>query len=717
MDKITTTLRVFVGVISLIHSLPSLSMEALSESEMAAVNGQDGITVRLQNETGISADQINWTMDENATNGAGDSLQNSLRIGKPGIAGDGFSLTPIGPGGAPASHDLDITLDLDAYTNSEGRPGLGIDARWDRMRARIDSMSVSDDSRSFGTMALDSEGRFALFGDGGLFNANSDHASLLLNVGNVDASDPDPSNWVVDNPGQLYYRQGTPTDPESTEARLDNLGFLLNMRQGTLGIDSDGLLVSSAPGSRTDFNLTFDVVANANSSFQKDPASDLPMLFFGWRGGLENFDFRLKPGGTWLPDGTVTEGITTSLGFDLADDFQVVIGEAGDDRSFLEFTDPQSLPNTLSPGRKDVEFGALTLDAISPGQGVGGICFGGSNSLGPLSGCSAESFASLPAELIEIPPSDTGLALIARDWGLHTYSSKVSFRDDFDSSLDIENQGWALIYTLGDLASNVYLYPQLDGGIRMDAVAAIQTLGTSQQERWENGTHFMIGDTDMNVGIGLVGSDVLFATQDMGINLSLSDGGLRFHSEQGTRLQLRGMFGGGEIPDMSTPVNISYFDMNLEFDEFAFNVLPHLNGEYLNFGGFFSFANLNNDFSNDTGGAHGHDDGSYISLAEPGFDRLDVDFRLDNIRGDIGIPANVVGSGGKIDLISASSASDNVPKLRIESNMNIGTLATSPSGAPGDPLLFDVEFGGSHLGSMAIPSSKIYSSITLKPQQ
>lgn len=710
----TKVLHSLSGMLWLALAAPSIAMEALSEKEMAAVNGRDGITVTLESGTGISADQLSWTLDENATDGSGDPLQNSLRIGKAGVAGDGFSLTPIGPGGVAASHDLNISLDTDAYVNSQGRPGLGIDARWNRMRARIDSMSVSDDTRSFGTMALDTEGRFTFLGDGGLFNMNNDHASLALNVGAVDASDPDPSNWVINNPGQLYYRQ---EGPGGTEARLDKLGFLLDMHQGTVGIDSGGLLVQSAAGSRTDFNLTFDVVANANSSFQTDPDNDLPMLFFGWRGGLDNFRFRLKPGGAWLPDGTVTEGVTGSLGFNLADDFQVVIGEAGDDRSFLEFTDPQRLPNTLEPGRRDVEFGTLILDAVSPDQGVGGICYGGVNTAGVLSSCAPGSFVSLPAEIIEVPPSDTGLALIARDWGLHAYPSKVTFRDGLDSSLDREDQGWALIYTLGDIASNVYLYPQTGGGITMDAVAAIQTIGTSVEERWENGTHFMVGDTDKNLGIGLVGSDMLFATEDMDIGLSLSDGGLRFYSDQGTRLQLRGMLGGGDIPELETPVDISYVDVNLEFDEFAFNLLPDiLEQEHLVFGGFFSFANLDNNFSNETGGAHGRDNGSYISLSEPDFDKLDVDFRLAEINGDIEIPVTA-NQSGEIDLISASSASDNIPRLRILNRMNVGMAAETPGGSQGDPLRFDVRFGGDNLGSVVIPSAQVTSSFTLKPQQ
>lgn len=702
------------GVAGILLAAPAGAMDALSDRELAAVNGRDGLTLNLQSDSGITIDQLRWTLDRGVTDGSGSLLENSLRFGKAGVAGDDLTLTSIDPGGVVTSRDLEVNLDMDSYRNSQGRPGLSIDASWERTRARMQSLSVSDDARSYGTMALDTEGRFLVRGDGGLFDNGNGHASLMLNIGDVDASDPDPSNWVVNSPGQLYYRMG---GSGSTEARLDKLGFLLDMKQGTLGIDSSGLLVESAPGSRTDFNLTFDIVANANSTFQTSPANDLSMLFFGWRGGLEDFEFRLGSGGTWLSDGTRTQGLTTSLDFNLADDFQVVIGEAGDNRSYLEFTNPQSLPSTLTPGRKDVEFGALIFDAVSASQGVGGICYGGGNTVGPLSGCSAESFPSLPAQLIEIPPSDSGVALIARNWGLHAYPSEVSYRDGTDSSLDVTDEGWALIYTLGDINSNIYLYPQTGAGITADVAMAVQTIGATDQARWENGTHLMIGDTDKDMAVGLVGSDLLFAAEEMDIGLSLADGGLRFHTQQGARLQLRGMFAGGDIPDMQQPVNGSYIDINLEFDEFAFNILPDiLTEKWLAFGGYFSFSNLNNGFSNDTGGDHGHDDGSYISLAEPNFDKLSVDLRLAEISGDIEIPVTY-NQGGKINLLPAATASDNKPRLQIVNQMKVGTRATSPGGVQGDPFRIDrVEFGGKRLGSIVIPEAQIYTSLTLEQQ-
>lgn len=537
----------------------------------------------------------------------------------------------------------------------------------------------------------------------------------------------------------------------STEIQLDNLGFLFDMHQGTVGVDADGLVVRSALGSRTDLNLTFDIFANvantASTAFQLNEQS-IPMLLFGWRGGIEDFDLHLLPQGTWLPDdGTFTQGLTASLGLNLADNFQFVLGEAkyedtGDQKqSYLEFTQPISMPTTLGQTRKDVEFGYLTLDTVSAGhQSIGGICFGGGNTYGSTpSGCTTSTGGVLPTELLEIAPSDTGLAIINREWGLHAYSSRVVYRDGVSAANNID-EGWALIYTLGDISTNWYLYPQSgDGstlgspGFSMDVVTAIQTEGGADangrpdRSRWENGTHLMIGDTDFQtsyhdplnptadgLAIGLMGADLLFAANDMGVGLSLADG-LNLSSNE-VRLQLRGMFGGGDVPRMESPVYGSYIDINLELDDFLFKIFPSSNGDAINFGGFLSLAKLNDiPGSEITGSA----DGTYISFAEPNLNKLDVDVRLADIVGDIEIPTNAIlaGGGGKIDLLTATEEADGKPKLRIATNMNIGALASKPGGGAGDPLeIRRIEFGGKDLGSMIVPAGKIYTSLTLEQQ-
>ncbi|KGD65761.1 hypothetical protein Y5S_00985 [Alcanivorax nanhaiticus] len=754
-------LRFSVIATVLLCPLSVHALEPLSEQELSTVQGRDGVTIGLEvPQTGaITAEQIRWEVDNGQVDGNSDSLQNHIIIGGTDLDSSQFIIKPIDLDGTAASQALEFSLAIDAYTNDLGttdtaddRPGLGIDATWNRMRLQMDSLSVTDTTRSFGAVALDAGGRFAVFGDGGFANTSTDQARVIVNVGDINNASPDPNTWALGEPGRLFYRMGP---PGSAEVQLDNLGFLFDMHQGTVGVNNDGIVVSSAPGSRTDLNLTFDIYANVSGSAFQFNAQSIPMLLFGWRGGIDNFDLQLLPQGTWLPgSGAFTQGLTASLGFDLADNFQFVIGEARQEstgnqgQTYLEFTQPVSMPASLGQVRKDLEFGYLTLDTVSAShQSVGGLCFGGANSYGSSpSSCTSSTGGVLPTELLEIAPSDTGLAIINREWGLHAYSSKVVYRDGVSAANNVD-EGWALIYTLGDLSTNWYLYPQSGNGtsrnspgFTMDALVAIQTEGGADANgrpdrmRWENGTHLMIGDTDFEtpyhdplnptadgLAIGLMGADLLFATNDMGVGLSLGDG-LNLSSNE-TRIQLRGMFGGGDVPKMESPVYGSYIDLNLEMDDFFFKLFPSFSGDAINFGGFLSFTRLNDISGREIAG---HDDGTYISFAEPNLNKLDVDVRLADIRGDIEIPAEsiLVGGGGTINLLSATE--EGRPKLRIETNMNVGSLACKPgnrsgtscaAGGEGDPLMIgQLEFGGKDLGSMIIPAARIYTSVTLEQQ-
>lgn len=687
-----------------------LAMETLSDQEMGTVSGQDGVTLRYQGpdpdtnpageNDGIAVDQLRITLDK------GDATYENQ------VFSDNLKLVPIGPDGADPTEPLDIALAVDAYTHADtGNPGLALDLTWNRMRAQLNNLYMSDDTgASMGQLALDAPGRLLLLGDGGLFNTASNQARAMLNVGDMDFSDPSPSNWVINDPGQLYYRQSGAGSPE---LMLDNLGFLFNMREGVMGIDNSGILLESAPGTRTDFNLTFDLRYDGGgaSPFQRT-ADDQPVIFFGWRGGWLDTRAHLSTQGIWDSAGNHSAGITASGGFNFANDYQVVLGEAGGDRGYIEFAQPIS----LAGASKDFEIGSLTLDAVHANQGVGGICFGANtNSFGSdgSSGCTA-SISQKPAQFLDIPAKDNAMALALRDGRLNAYSSQVVYRDDNSTTID---ENWALIYTFGDVDGNIYLYPQTPqtgGGLVGDVLLAMQTFGgTDPQTRWKQGTHFMIGDTDKDLAIGLMGADLLFGASNMAIDLTGT--GLQLHTNEEARFQLRGMLGGGDIPAMDVPQQMLYADLNLESDNFLFNLEPAPSNEsYLGFSGFLSLTNLESDIANESGGAHGHDDGSYLSLAEPGFDRLDVDFRLAQVVGDLEV------LDGKIDLRTNTETDHGRPELRISNTVKLGEQATQPGpgGVAGDIVeVGKVEFGGQSLGKMVIPGGQINTAITLKEQR
>ena len=686
---------------------PSQAFDALSEGELSEISGRDGLSLNIENQNGITADQLHWRVDKNTV------YENDLYV-------NDIAFVPIDINGGATSAPLDISFAVDAFTNgSSGNPSLGLDLTWERMRYQMGSIYMSDDpSASFGQLALDAPGRAFLVGDGGIFNVDGANASLLLDLGNVDTSSVNASDWSPIDPGQLFYRQGAVGSPELT---LGNLGFHFFMPQGTVGIDNDGLLVETAPGSRVDFNLTFDLLYDASgaSPFEYAAADDLATLFYGWRGGWQDMLFRLDTRGSWPGGGNnfaPTQGVTASLGLDFASDFSVVVGEAAENRAYVEFSNPISLPGTGLGGtpisNRDFQLGSLTLDPIHAGQGPGGICFGNNtNTIGASSACGSAAAAnpnSIPLQMVNVAPQNNALAVLARDWRLRAYPQTVIYRDDVLN--ETINEGWALIYTLGDLDGNIYLYPQSGGGLMLDSVIAIQTFGVTDQERWQNGTHFMIGDTDKNLAIGLMGADLLFATDDAMV--SLENTGLRLDTSK-ARFQLRGMFGGGDIPNLNTAQKIAYADLNLESDRLVFNLMPAPAGEsYLGYSGFLSLVNLNESgFSNEQGGAHNHDDGSYFSLAEPGFDRLGVDFRLADISGDIEL------LNGKVDLRNSIETGNGAPELRVSHTIKLGQTATLPDTGVGDVLRIGrVEFGGQNLGSMVVPSGQINAALTLKQQ-
>lgn len=707
MKKFDLKKIVFLQLIWIASPQHSAALEILSEGELSDVSGRDGLSFNLQSQAGITIEQLHWQIDENT------AFENDLYV-------NDIAFVPIGMNGAATTDPLDVNLSVDAFTHPvSGNPGLGLDLSWQRMRYQMESLSMSDSpTASFGQLALDGPGRLQLAADGGIFNVNGSEALLLLDIGNVDTSSPNASDWTAQNPAQLYYRQGAAGSPELT---LDNLGFHFSMPRGTVGIDTDGLLVESAPGSRVDFNLTFDLLydAQGSSPFAYSAAHDLASLFYGWRGGWQDMLFRLDTRGSW-PGGAnnfvPTQGVTASLGLNFASDFSVVIGEAAGNRAYVEFSNPVSLPGTglgtSTIADRDFQLGSVTLDPIHAGQGPGGICFGNNtNTIGAGSACGSVAAVnpdSIPLQFLNVAPQDNALALLARDWRLRAYPQTVIYRDEVLN--ETINEGWALIYTLGDLDGNIYLYPQSGGGLTLDSVIAIQTYGMTDQERWQNGTHFMIGDTDKNLAIGLMGADLLFATDDA--NVTLENTGLRLDTNK-ARFQLRGMFGGGDIPNLNTAQKIAYADLNLESDRLVFNLSPAPAGEsYLGYSGFVSLANLNESgFSNDQGGDHNHDDGSYFSLAEPGFDRLDVDFRLADISGDIEL------INGKVDLRNSIETGNGAPELRISHTIKLGQAATLPGGGTGDIFQVGrVEFGGQDLGSMVIPSGQINAALTLKQQ-
>lgn len=846
---------------------------------MAGVTGRDGITATISSNTGITADRMIQVVDSNnpdatATNCASPNTNvncNTVSLG-------GYQIVPFDTGA------VTTTLSVDAGQTVTGHPSADLKLSWDNVKLVLQDMRIAPDTtattKSIGTWAMTGSGSLTLDGDNGLFNGASgnDNGYLSLNAGNVIFNN-DPNNingtstWSVGGSGgnrnAIFYSQTSSALGGYPELAFTEFGFLFDAPKATIGINKTNGLDISAP--QAAFNLTFNLLFDPNGSSHFDYLStpggmltDIPVINYGWRGHINNVEVSLATGGlptspsANLLTSTLTEGLHLSVAFDsYANDFINILGEPIDNGSvyfgsWKGIYNPDDPASSLTDPDHQPQFNMpyVGADLVRAGQGAGPLCFGSSatgiSGSGTCSGNNAYLKGStglglgstgIPVQSINISPSGPGYASIIRDFSVHSFSNSVAIFDPQNTSYDptthlSQNYGWGLILSFGNTDANMYIYPDnpdsgdtTKGGITADLVATSQANGTDFAHRFYTGNNLMIADTDKNLGIGLLGADLLFATHNTTINLQQpcltsggctgdhgmhlaqgEQGGLALASDGGTRYQLRAFLGGGslagyrngtqvcgggtncdpanyDVVGLPTPQFISYYNLNLEADKLQLVIEPpsgfvgaampdavtglstgnanYKNQSYLGYHGYIHLANLNDStdpttksLSNTSGDAYAitldtadstfaaqqaKGFGSFLSLAEPHADALNVDFRLANVTGSIQI------ENGRLDLVSGaainntafsqpSSAnpyactgtacdgnvnSHRVPQLAISQDIKVGATATDPfTGAAGTPLqIGHTYFGEQDLGSIIIPSGTMHTYFALKPMQ
>ena len=550
------------------------------------------------------------------------------------------------------------------------------------------------------------------------------------------------------SPSRWFYRQGGAGSPEWG---LNNLEVDFAVADANLGIDSSGLMLD-AP--RADIKLLADFTYDPDGSSPfAITTADRPTLTTGWTGGLDNFTARLAGGGAWTGGddniGNRSEGLNLALRWNFANDFQWVLGETDDPSqaprlgTTILFDNWQSLDSTVSA----FNFPNITVDPLAMGEAPDGLCWLG---LSNTSGCGDGG------TLVDVPlDSSGGLAVLIRDGHLGAYSSGVTVQDDVNGDGEYLNNGiagdpgndevwnknWGLIYTLGDVDGNIYLYPgggnadsHLAGatlpGLRTDLILKVQSrsrdggdmdndgdtseiVGPSLSDddaysQFTRGTHFMIADTDTNLAVGFHSADLLLAANDLYI--SVLNSGLNLNTSE-ARIQFLGRFGGGPFPDLSSnPVKGLDINANLEFSQFDLS----LNGSpacasppcpvYLRYAGDFTLADLDSALAHTQSTDDTQDDGSFISISEPG--QADVDLRLARIQGDMAV------RNGRLDLQSTTDNGDADPaKLLIQQELLFGATAGGAALEIGR-----VEFGNRNLGTMVIPSGQLRTRVGLTCQ-
>lgn len=742
--------RLVVACVSALLAQSAIAdMAELDDGALSDVSGMDGIEVNISNNVPITATQIRWTPDSGTANEA------TLRMEDLSIQAVNATGTVLG-GTYSANYTLDVGSNQRAATG--GNTALDLNLALSRIRIRSDALRHEGDvGLSYGTTVLDGSGVIGFTNINGLLN-------------NGIAGNPARIYGRLDN-ANLFYRQLWHQHPHIVMA---NMNALWDAPAATIGLSPDFGLRTAAPyiNIRLEWDMLYKFPVHYPDAEFTVTGNDRPIIRFGWLGTLKDVELKFFGGGVWSGTSGVAPNIiydqtnkSQGLHFssrwnyvnnaeaivlgDLNREFRWLIGEAAGTRTSIEISDWAPMPgNTYAHS-----WPLIALDVINQNQGPGGLCWGGpalgpSTAGGACTNTATRQFVDLAPGNVQnfqtsAPRVDAkSIALIVRDGNLRTYSSKVRI---VDNGAVVDTLDWGLIYTLSNVNANIYLYPggnpsdvgggSLARGLIADVMLMSQsfdaTTPTQQGFNWNNGSHFMIADTDpaVGLGIGLLSTSFMILADDLRLwvkpNWNVADlyeGGFDMMSRQ-SRFHIKALFGGGTFPSGSRIVRGANVNLNIE-GMWNFRFSPSAVGSPFgnNFMGYSLAYRLMNtniaNFSENTAG-DATDDGSFFSLSEPS--NVTADFRLANITGDVALV------NGRLDL--RPPGEDGVrPKLVIANDIQIGSTANArlldgvlgsslPGGAAAQPLTIGrVEFGNKALGQIVIPSGQFFYSVGLKPQ-
>ncbi|HEX4937767.1 MAG TPA: hypothetical protein VFX11_03775 [Candidatus Kapabacteria bacterium] len=705
------------------------ALQALPDEEMSSVVAKAGITLKMNEPAaGITASSAAlltnnptpWTPNEANELGVRLSTINIKRA--TGVTSPFFTAT-LDFGVPTASSDEFVAL-------SAGLARSQIDIGAVNLAGTTSGVG----SGSLGHYLIETPIDLSLVGRN-LFDSNtaSYGSSLSLNFGKVNKAGWAPGYQGATDPGKIFWRRADDVAGTSPEMVMNDFSFLFELADGRFGFKNNSFVIQSKTGSKVGFSLSLDMLYDGSgSSAFAIGATDKPMLFWGWRGHWTDLNLEfLKNGGRVDGSG---RGINSSIKFNYDPDFVWAVGEGGDKPGYLEFGNWTKLPNNTYAF--DIPF--FSIEALAGGataQGKGGLCWGNAaitaTANNACSGAGVGPVASLDAVQPIKVRRDTDpsvLAITFRDMALSAYASTVKVVDRTLTGKAgvpvVTTYNWALIYTLADLDAELFVSPYADGqSARLDLAVMSQThaadANSTDRTRWNTGTNFMIGDSDTDFGIGLMGADVLIALRNG--RMGMTSTGIKTDAPL-FRYQLRGMLGGGAIPDMTIPQQMAYVDVNVEADRYVFTIGPGqgVTDSYLAYSGFINLANLSEaDFASPSGtGNHAHDDGSYLSFAEPSFSKRGIDVRFADVRGSVGV------GQGRIEMQGEGDLGAGKIQLLVSNNLYVGLSSSVPCAwgvscteAAGNPLVVNtLEFGGKSLGSLAMPSGIVRSQVTIFPK-
>lgn len=680
--RIVRLIRVVAALSLLSPGLPAVAMTPLSEDELVQVSGQDGLDTAYS-VPALTLDSWSLLSDAGVSGKAG------------GAMATGATLYPYG---GAASLDGTLTLDVGASSNADagalaivshlgpfrlGGPYSGAPTAGD---GGFNAKLAGDANRSFGQWALVSGASGLDFIIAGKpFYGSPSTTQLKLSL--QDARLLYQQNW--------YYH---------ANIVLDDIDFTWEMPAAIVDIDSDGLCLAGDATFSIDFDLLYKFHSDQNMSTVT--ANDRPLLQLGWAGSLLDTLVYLRPGGIWdtttnqytgatfsaLPAGR-SEGINIGLRWNYASDFIWRFGHASGDRELLQFGNWTSLEQATGPvsGRYGFDFPLIVLDALDVGDDThagGSLCWGSAMTNAACSGGGV--LVNLRAGTVEGYNTDVNRSggatamQVIRNGSLYAWANSITVSANNGANED--TFPWGLIYTLGNIQSNVYLYPggsesdtgggSRNQGVLMDVLFTSQSFGDwesnflttsggtcnavngtgcNNSTRWSHGTHFMLADMAKQQGVGLLGSSFLLASDDLRLWLKNTwdgqnapenyDGGIDLFSPR-TRASLKALIGGVRLPRGLDLVRAADIDYNFEgLWNFRLSPTPAdfagESGDFLAYSGAIRYrcgsttawGCLDNAFGASTGSAYASGSGSYMAFSEPG--RPDVALKFADMSGDV----------------------------------------------------------------------------------
>ena len=702
----------------------AVAMQALSDADLSSVAGRDGIAAEIRS-PGMSATQLKWVTDNNGLNDGSCT----------GGTANQHACTYVNQlSVAPVSGDYVGSLDLDVGADGGGVPKLALVADWGTPAAplrttfgglTLNTATWNGSANSLGSLALRSSGAMTLVNQG-IFNTTANTARL---------------NFSSDN--DLFYRQGAAGSPELSFANMDfDVRFTdgaaagHNDGLGRIAVDSSGVLINAA---NLYVDFTFDLAFKA-APVNFDTTGRSSMLQFGWQGGLVNATQRIGGGGfgygSYLNgpntfqdfDGSQTgvrsQGINLLSEWSFDTDFALVIGEAAGNGTFARFTNWQTLGGTAGP-----QFSMpVIFDVIQAGNAPAGLCAGpftsGVASAASCSAAGGEFFAS------GMDAGEAAFGILIRDAHLHAYSTQVQVEDPLAGGT-VTPVNWGLLFTYGKMDADIFLHPQgrADGaavtttntGIRADVTLLAQSpdawrransssaaVRATAGDGWRTNTHVMAVDTASPVGsghngVGFVNGDLLYRARDLFLRVSDGDpaypnlpAGLWLQTDNMAQYRFRGIFGGGDLADLSygALTKVSLLDVNLQTSRFIFvlNPLPVdgvTGAAPIGFNGLLDF-----------------DGGAYLTVGE--VSSPSSQFFVRDVSGTI------AWRDGSLAMISGENTASGLPQLIIKNELDIGETANFGAATPGTPLVGTLGFGTEDFGRIAIPEGTWGSEIILE---